>query len=113
MCQSTESCRDFKEALQALSLRGSECGVKISKAHTAVVNDRAAGKGQTESLNFLEDDATPARLLGFLFVCFCFALVLCSLEKPCRRQFDNDPLTYKLSGAIEVFSMVGQFRLQM
>lgn len=68
MCQSTESCRDFKEALQALSLRGSECGVKISKAHTAVVNDRAAGIGQTESRNFLEDDATPARLLGFLFV---------------------------------------------
>lgn len=88
-------------------------GVKISKAHTAMVNDRAAGTGQTGSRNFLEDDTTPARLLGFLFVCFCFALVLCSLEKPCRRQFVNDPLTYKLSGAIEAFFMVGQFRLQM
>lgn len=27
-------------------------GVKISKAHTEVVNDRAAGTGQTESCNF-------------------------------------------------------------
>lgn len=43
-----------------------KCGCEDKQG--SVINDRAAGTGQTESRNFLADETSPARLQGCLFV---------------------------------------------